>query len=52
MKHVQGGLIVTTTYDDGTVIKATMHEDGRLDLHVNKPVAVDLGTREIRILRS
>jgi hypothetical protein len=51
VEPIESGMIVTTSYDDGTVIKATMHADGRLNVHINKPVAVDLGTREIRILR-
>ncbi len=51
LKPIKDGMILTTSYEDGTVIKATMHADGRINLHIDKPVAVDVDTREIRILR-
>jgi hypothetical protein len=45
-------MIVTTTYDEGTVITMTMREAGSIDIHVNKPTVVDLDAREIRVVRN
>jgi len=43
---------IVATYDDGTVITATMSESGIPSIHINKNCLVDEATRTITVVKN